>query len=49
MSSSSSSRDSFSSEWISSSSDEEILFNEIDQEVVMFFQCALMLSTPKTF
>jgi len=42
MSSSSSSRDSFSSEW-TSSSDEKMLFNEMDQKVVMFFQCVFIV------
>jgi hypothetical protein len=40
MSSSRFSYDFFSNEWTSSSSDEEMLFNEMDQKVVMFFQCA---------
>ncbi len=40
MSSSRLNYDSFSNEWTSSSSNEEMLFNEMDQEVVMFFQCA---------
>ncbi len=47
MSSSSSSHDSSSSEWTSSSNDEEILFDEMDQEVVMFFQCAFNALNPK--
>jgi hypothetical protein len=40
MSTSSSSHDPSSNEWTSSSSDEKMLFDEMDQEVVMFFQCA---------
>lgn len=39
MSSSSSSHDSSSIEWTSSSSDEETLFDEMNQKFVMFFQC----------
>jgi hypothetical protein len=47
MSSSSSSHDSSSSEWTSFSSDEEMLFDEMDQEVVMFFQCVFNTLNPK--
>jgi len=49
MSSSRLSYDSFSNEWTSSSSDEEMLFNEMDKEVLCFSNVFSMFSSPKTF
>jgi hypothetical protein len=47
MLSSSSSHDSSSSAWTFSSSDKEMLFDEMDQKVVMFFQRAFNVLNSK--